>query len=92
MDACSFSDPFISIKIVLNIHKNLFIFYFYHLDGRAVSKNYINLLENNFNRVYYITVAYQLDGNIMKKDLHQSYFVVKFVKFSRKGFRRTLLG
>ena len=92
MDACSFSDPFISIKIVLNIHKSLFIFYFYHLDGQAVSKNDINLQENNFNRVYYITVAYQMDGNIMKKDLYQRYFVVKFVEIFRKGFRRTLLG
>ena len=31
-------------------------------------------------------------GNIIKKDFHHRHFLVKFMKFSRKGFRKALLG
>ena len=91
-DACSFAVAFISVKIVLITHKSLFIYYLYYLDGQAVPKNITNLQENTFNRVRYITVAGQMAGNIIKKDLHHRYFLVKFVKFSSKSFRRPLLG
>ena len=54
-------------------------------------KSFTNLQENTLNRVFYITVAGQMADNIIKKGFHHRYFLVKFVKFSSKCFRRALL-
>ena len=39
----------------------------------------------------YITVAGQMAGNMLKKDLHQRYFLVNFVKFPEKAFAKRFL-
>ena len=65
LDACSFTLAFISIKIVLNMHKNLLIYYLYYLDRQAIPKNFRNLQGKTFNGVLYITVASQMAGNII---------------------------
>ena len=75
---CLSSVAFILIKIVLNIHKNLFIYYLYYLDGQAVSKNFTNSQENTFNRVLQKYNCYRSDGwQIIQKRFASQIFSYK---------------
>ena len=74
----------ISIKIILNIQNNLFVYYLYDFHGQAVPKNFKNSHENTFNRVLYIRAAGQMAGNIIPKRSPSQTFSFKSCKLFQK--------